>query len=204
MPDEDAVIAITAETPNMQDEINLVWKYLLPGMQKGKLEENARAASELKQKLSSLALPDLQAGKVPELAAEISGKTFTLAPNSKNLESLTFTFANNECTVTEKTGNESYDITFGSGTWKTGETKKPGPSLLEGAFTNTAFLYPARIAASYTWKEDNSLQLVLRYIENPHSEILVCRFDHNKLEADLMKSYDYGKNKITLSGTVKK
>ena len=32
MPDQNAVIAITAETTDMQDEINLVWKYLLPAI----------------------------------------------------------------------------------------------------------------------------------------------------------------------------
>ncbi len=40
MPDEDAVIAITAETPDMQEEINLVWQYLLPAMHDGKLPVN--------------------------------------------------------------------------------------------------------------------------------------------------------------------
>ena len=204
MPDQDAVIAINAETPNMQDEINLVWNYLLPGMQAGKLEENAQATADLKQKLSSLALSNLAGTKDPELAGEISGKTFTLAPNPKNLESLTFTFSDNECQVTEKTNKATYEITFGSGKWLPGTTNKPGPSLVERALTNTSFLYPAKIAASYTWKDNNTLELVLRYIESPHSETLFCRFDHNKLEADLLKSQDYGKQKITLTGTMNK
>jgi hypothetical protein len=204
MPDEDAVIAINAETPNMQDEINLVWNYLLPGMHTGKLEEDTQTTATLKQKLSSLALPDLPGSKDSELAGEISGKTFTLAPNSKNLESLTFSFSNNECMVTETTNKASYVITFGSGKWLTGTTNKPGPSLVERARTNTSFLYPAQIAASYTWKDNNTLELVLRYIESPHSETLICRFDHNKLEADLMKSQDYGKQKVTLTGILNK
>jgi hypothetical protein len=33
---------------------------------------------------------------------------------------------------------------------------------------------------------------------------MICRFDDNRLEADLLKSLDYGKQKITLTGTVKK
>ncbi len=123
MPDEDAVIAIHAETPNMQDEINLVWDYLLPGMQAGKLEENTQANADLKQKLSSLALPNLPDSNDSEMAGEISGKTFTLASNPRNLKSLTFTFLNNECQVTEITNKATYEITFGSGIWRTGETK---------------------------------------------------------------------------------
>jgi CubicO group peptidase (beta-lactamase class C family) len=203
MPDEDAVIAIHAETPDMQDEINLVWNYLLPGMKAGKLKENTRAAADLQQKLSSLALPGLAISQDPELAGQISGKSYTLAPNSKNIESLTFRFANNECQLTEVTNKSTNEITFGSGTWRIGETNRPGPTLLENALTNTTFLYPARIAASYTWKDKNTLQLVLRYIESPHSETLICRFDHNKLEAELMKSFNYGKQRIALTGILK-
>ena len=33
MPEKDAVVAITAETSDMQDEINLVWKFLLPAFE---------------------------------------------------------------------------------------------------------------------------------------------------------------------------
>jgi hypothetical protein len=204
MPDQDAVIAINAEVSDMQREINHVWNYLLPGMHDGKLEENTQAITNLKNKLSSLALPASGRSKDPELTVEISGKTFTLAPNPKNLESLSFTFSNNECRVTEKTAKEVYEITFASGEWRIGETNKPGPSLVENALINTSFLYPAKVAASYTWKDKNTLELVLRYIESPHSETMVCRFDHNKLEADLMKSLDFGKQKVTLSGTIKK
>ncbi len=37
MPDQDMVVAIQAETPNMQNEINLVWEYLLPAVKKNKI-----------------------------------------------------------------------------------------------------------------------------------------------------------------------
>ena len=57
MPDQDAVLAITAETANMQDEINLVWDYLLPAFKEGKLPADAVADKALKDKIQSLALP---------------------------------------------------------------------------------------------------------------------------------------------------
>ena len=42
-PGLDAVIAITEETPNMQDELNLVWDYLLPAFKKDKLPEDPKS-----------------------------------------------------------------------------------------------------------------------------------------------------------------
>lgn len=204
MPDEDAVIAMTAESPNMQDEINLVWKHLLPAMHDGKLEENSQSAEKLTQRLSSLALPPPVNSKNSELAAEISEKTFSIAPNSKNLESLSFRFSDKECQVTEIVNNTSYVIAFGSGTWRTGETNKPGPSLLGSARTMNDFLYPAKIASGFTWTDKNTLELVIRYIESPHSETLICRFDQTRIAVDIMSSLDDGKQKITLTGTLNK
>ena len=32
LPDQDAVIAVTAQLDNMQTEINLLWKYILPAL----------------------------------------------------------------------------------------------------------------------------------------------------------------------------
>ncbi len=41
MPDQDFALAITAETADMQEEINLVWKYLLPGFKDKALPADA-------------------------------------------------------------------------------------------------------------------------------------------------------------------
>src|ERR1700744_4333192 len=51
LPDEDAVIAIQAETSDMQDEINPVWQYLLPGMQGWAYKEDPDDDAKLKQQL---------------------------------------------------------------------------------------------------------------------------------------------------------
>ena len=65
MPDQDAVIAITSETPDMQAEFNLVWKYLFPAMQATALPADAKSAAALKQKLAALALPVPAKTKAP-------------------------------------------------------------------------------------------------------------------------------------------
>ncbi len=47
MPDQDAVLAVTAETADMQQEINLVWDNLLPAMHAEKLNADANATALL-------------------------------------------------------------------------------------------------------------------------------------------------------------
>lgn len=48
MPEQDAVVAITAATGDMQKELNLVWDYLLPAMKESPLPEHPEEAAKLK------------------------------------------------------------------------------------------------------------------------------------------------------------
>jgi CubicO group peptidase (beta-lactamase class C family) len=59
MPDQDAVVAITAQTGNMQGELNVIWDKLLPAFQNAALSEDAAAQEKLKQAVANLvAHPD--------------------------------------------------------------------------------------------------------------------------------------------------
>ncbi|MEJ7677939.1 MAG: serine hydrolase [Segetibacter sp.] len=80
IPEQDAVIAITSETTDMQGELNLIWKILLPAMQKGKLPANTSADEMLKKKLAALALPVKKDAIAPSLTKP---KTFVMEPNAQ-------------------------------------------------------------------------------------------------------------------------
>lgn len=185
MPDQDAVIAITSETSDMQNEINLVWDYLLPAIKTDKLPENSALAETLKQKLSSLALSLPEPGNVSTISSKISGKTYLLEPNEKHVETMKFLFTGNTCTVSMKIDSILFDFSLGTGNWITGETTLPGPDLLLTAKAHFVGLPPARVAGSFGWKDDNTLELILRYIESPHTETITCRFEKNMLALGL-------------------
>jgi CubicO group peptidase (beta-lactamase class C family) len=57
LPEQDAVIAITANTRDMQAELNVVWDELLPAFQPTPLPENADEHTKLKATLANLAVP---------------------------------------------------------------------------------------------------------------------------------------------------
>jgi len=64
MPEQDAVVAITAKTGDMQAELNVVWDKLLPAMQDKPLAENAAEQEKLKTILAGLEVrPAPAAGK---------------------------------------------------------------------------------------------------------------------------------------------
>lgn len=58
LPEQDAVIAITADTRDMQAELNVVWDKLLPAFQAHALPANAEEERLLKTTLANLTVPE--------------------------------------------------------------------------------------------------------------------------------------------------
>ncbi len=58
LPEQDAVVVITADTKDMQAELNIVWEKLLAVFQKDALPANADDEAKLKRTLSTLAVRD--------------------------------------------------------------------------------------------------------------------------------------------------
>ncbi|HTR27795.1 MAG TPA: serine hydrolase [Puia sp.] len=199
LPDEDAVIAIQAETPDMQEEINLVWKYLLPAMHAGSLPADPDADARLKKQLASLALaPAKSAGAGKDL---FSGRSFTLEANTKKMKAVSFKRDGDNIVLTIQGDTATYPIGFGNGRWNIGYTTRSGPNLLTGAVHHDVGLPAFRYAGSYRWVDDHTLKLVLRYIESPHTETMICHTDANNLTIEDRNSYQYGKGMITILGT---
>jgi len=197
MPEQDAVLAITAETPDMQEELNLVWQYLLPAFKPNKLPTDPSAEELLHEKIESLAMP-LPQKNTRSVPSGVSGKTFTASSNALHLQSLSFDFSGDVCKVKFRTDTATYQIEFGDGKWKPAETNMPGPSLNAALIENNSIIYPARIMAAYSWKDANTLQLVLRYIESPHTATFTCSFHDNKVTMEANRSFDYGKMKTVV------
>jgi hypothetical protein len=196
-PDQDAVIAITCETADMQGELNLVWQYLLPAMHQQKLPANKVADKALEQKLTNLALPPL---KNEVNAPQIKDQDFNIQPNPLGIKHIAIKAENGKYILTLKKDTGMYTFSFGNGQWLPGETDMQGPSLLEKAKEDFTFLKPYKIDGSCGWQDEHTLQLKLRYIESPHTEIITCHFTGNKLAATFERSFEYGHNKTELTG----
>ncbi len=201
-PGQDAVIAVTAETPDMQGEINLIWENLLPAMETQSLPENSSLSTTLKQRLSSLALPLPALGKSSAVVSQVSGKTFTFEPNDKHLKSINIQFKDNTCNLSMMMDSANYSFSAGSGQWLPGTTSLVGPNLLLQAKAHYVGLPPAKVAASYGWKDDYTLVMVLRYIESPHTETITCIFDKTKVSVGFRYSNDPNNIKPDLQGSL--
>jgi CubicO group peptidase (beta-lactamase class C family) len=204
MPDQDAVIAINSETSNMQDELNLVWKYLLPAMGKDQLPADSVNQKALSEKLKQLkVIIPVKTAPRPDIAS-IDEKSFALAANPAGFENMRFAFDSTGCRVSITLKGKIYDLLFSDDRWSSGETTKPAPNLVERAKENRSMLVPAKYAGHCDWKDGNTLELLLKYVESPHSEKWNCRFTGKKVDVTYERSMDNGKNIVQINGEVQK
>jgi hypothetical protein len=201
MPDQDAVIAITSEAFDMQDELNAIWKFLLPAMKKKKLPANDSLVQQMKLQLQSLSLPIPGNSNSSDLVSSIEGKHYAMQSNDRNVRDVSFHFENDLCTINIKTDTATHSITFGPRRWQAGETTRKGPYLVSKAQNNLNGLPPFKVVGEYNWRDENKLELILRYIESPHTETIVCHFDENKLRIEFRNSF--APQPVTISGEAK-
>ncbi len=188
MPDQDAVIAITSESNNMQSQLDLVWEHLLPAMKEKPLPAARPSQARLQQTLSSLALTPLKGQASSLTASRVSRQTFKLQENELGLQSASFAFRDEGCLFTLRGAQGEYPIACGIEKWQRGETALPGtpPRLVSGGAPRSGT--PSKVAASGTWKDDNTFEMLWRYYETPHHDTVTCRFDGDKVTIAFMNS----------------
>lgn len=197
MPDQDAVIAITSETPDMQGQINLVWEHLLPAMQNKTLPADKKTLGMLKSKLSALEVP---IKKSSASRSSITKTRYRMDENPLHLQYIELNGIGKDVQATFHTDSARYSYVFGNGAWKNGETEKVGPSLLAAALTDMPAKKPFLVSGYYYRPDESSLRCVLQYIQSPHSQRWSFRMNGDKLEAQLSNSNAPG-DVLTLTGT---
>ncbi len=188
LPEQDAVIAMTGESSNMQGELDLVWEHLLPAMTDKPLPPAPAAAAQLRNTLSSLALALPKAQRGSSTAARVSGKTFQVGANDLGISSATIAFQNNGFRFTVRDAQGEQSISGGIETWQRDECSLPGtpPRLIAGGMPKRGT--KSKVVASGTWKNENTFEITLRYYETPHHDTVTCRFEGEKLQVTFLSS----------------
>ncbi|MCF7786174.1 MAG: beta-lactamase family protein [Prosthecobacter sp.] len=175
LPEQDAVIVMTSENKNMQGQLDLVWKHLLPAM-----DAKEPQAADL-SRLKTLILAPQQGSKTSPAA---TSRKFKLEANGLGLTTAAFVFDGNACVFTA----DYHTVTCGLESWKRCEAAFPGtpPRLISGGKPKQPA--PSKIAASAAWTDDNTLVMQWRYYETPHSDTVTCQFDGDNVTISFLNS----------------
>ncbi len=185
MPNDDAVVAITAESANLPGILDAVWQHVLPALRGEGLTGSNPIA--LRQKLASLAVPVQPGQPTSTLAAQVSGKSYAVADNALGVTACTFGFGpkTGEIKLRDATGERR--VTGGLGRWVDGKTTLPFGPLKIRAEQEDA-LTSRRVAASGAWTDPNTFVMTWRFIETAHYDTLTCRFDGPSVQLQFRSS----------------
>ncbi len=180
MPEQEAVLAITAGTGDLQGVLNVAWKHLLPAMQSAPLPEDNAAQAKLRDRLASLVLSTPQGQSHSPTEARVTGKTYRFEANDQKIEALTFDFGKDACVIRiHDQYGEHRIVCGGEGEWQQGEATLNGPE-------------PKPVAATGAWTDENTFVIKLCFYRTPFCPILTCGFEGDQLRLDYCMNVSFG------------
>ncbi len=189
MPEQDAVLAITSGSDDMQGIMNVAWEYLLPAMEEAPLPPNEEGVNQMNQKLKALAISNIKGDKNSPLASEVSGLTYIMEPNKRSIKSISFNFDSSPIQIKISTDTDEYSLSAGYQVVELGLL--PSPPLVS-----------QKVAVSGAWEDANTYTAHFIYYETPQSTKMTFRFKGNKLNWDMENKASFGpKNLPPLVGT---
>jgi len=186
MPKQDAVVAITSGTRDMQAVMNLIWDKLLPAMQPTPLPADVESDRRLKDELAGLTLHQPQGAATSAMAAQASGRTYLFPANAQNIDALTMEFKGNDATLVMRSLGQEYRIACGSGVWK-----RQRLAFNAGVDSWVAAPVEQPVAASGAWTTDDTYTIKIAYYETPLAITFTCRFAGDRV---LLLNVEYSVN----------
>ncbi|WP_282702371.1 serine hydrolase domain-containing protein [Streptomyces sp. CC219B] len=160
LPEQDAVIATTAATVEMQKVLDLVWEHLLPAFRPGPLSGAEQADAALAERLAGLALPPAAGKPAPPERTE-DWSAVVLTPDDSSPARL-----RGETSVEVATGADGALLTLVEDGHRL-ELRLPrdGWSVAEE---------PVPTAVSGGWTDAGTLEAEVVFLETPHRLAVTC------------------------------
>jgi CubicO group peptidase (beta-lactamase class C family) len=202
MPEQDAVLAVTSESWDMQQSMTTMWENLLPAMQSASLAENQTEWTALKNDLQNLSLPVVKGSPLPAASSKYNDKKISLDNNDFGATEMRFKFSKDNCKWIIKTSKGEASLKFGWENWLLNKDSMLYPFPVSGRIH-----VPSKIGGTATWLNENTLQLNARFVEAIHGDKITCSFEEGKLSVSFLNSVSENtktnpEDRKELSGTI--
>lgn len=189
MPDKDAVLAITSESPDMQIVLERVWAHILPALKDDDRLSQGAAATELAETLVSLRLETHAPTAVPATRPSRLSQTFVLEPNMTGLRSIRLEADGDSYCLRVQDEFEEHAVHCGLGEWIQNESRMPLllPTMMQLGHFGT-YATPIPLAASAAWTAADTLTLTWQYLEAPHRSTMTCLLGPEGVSLELAHS----------------
>lgn len=173
LPDLNAVVVLTSNVRSIQQELDLVWRHLLPAFTEGALPADPAGNARLREQLAGLAIAPARHTAAAVLAgAGAAPVHFTLDENPLGIRSVAVAFAGDRCVVALGMGGEERVVEAGLGGWRridlpaaslTASPPAGGPRR-DGNGAGIESLTAA--AATCGMQDEDTLELTVRFLED--------------------------------------
>ena len=126
LPEHDAVLAITSQTPDMQSVLDLVWRHLLPALDR---PGSVAADEALAARLAALTLPPVTGG---DLVAEPVTLTAAVGNDQPSVRELRITDDPAGFHVTLVEGDDVLEVAVGAGEWTVTDVLAASGAVVDG------------------------------------------------------------------------
>jgi len=189
MPEQDAVVAITSGTKDMQAVLNVIWDKLVPALQPQALPLNAAAAQQLKDKLAHLEVRTAHGSATSSLTGKVLNRKYVFPANDQKIESLALSSADSAKTLMLKARIDGKDLTLRCGyhEWKKGQAP---------LFAGRLAQFPDEpTAGTFAWSADDTCVIKLCAYETPYHTTLTVKFDSDQITLDSETNVAFGPTK---------
>ena len=187
LPKENAVVAITSETGNMQGILDAVWNHILPALRGTGLPSEKIKQAALAQKLATLTLLPAATQAATSVASQISGKTYAITDNTLHVKDASLTFGKDGCIFKLQDDKGSHQVLCGVNRWVDSTTTFAvaplmlTPTVVPGGETR-------KVAGSGSWQDANTFVMIWRFIETAHYDLVTCRFSSEGVQVEFQSS----------------
>ncbi|MFD2934327.1 serine hydrolase domain-containing protein [Spirosoma flavum] len=187
LPKEDAVVAITSESGNMQGILDAVWNHILPALRGTGLPSEKIKQAALTQKLTTLALAPTVTQSASSVSSQISGKTYAIADNPLHVKDVSLTFGKDGGIFKLQDDQGDHQVLCGVSRWRDSTT-----TFSVAPLTLTPTVVPGgntrKVAGSGSWQDPNTFVMVWRFIETAHYDTVTCRFGQDGVQVEFQSS----------------
>jgi CubicO group peptidase (beta-lactamase class C family) len=190
MPDQDAVVAITSGTGDMQAVLNLLWDKLLPACGPRKLRADRAAQARLLEVSRALEVPGPKGSPTSATAAKVLGRRYEFPANDQKIERFALQpgAGGTGLVATLRVNGAEVILPAGYGQWQLGRT--PFPAGLLAQFPDEP------VAGKYGWVTADTLELKACAYETPFHVTLRLRFDGDRVTLEREANVAFGPSKF--------
>lgn len=179
MPEQDAVVAITSGSDDLQGILNVVWEELLPAMKESALPPDEAGREKLNEKLEQLSISYVEGDESSAPVPQVSGKAYLMDSNELSVKSVSFNFEADPSEITLVTEQGEHTLKAGCGKREKGNLPSP-------------FVLSDKVAIDGAWTAPDTYTVNVIYYETPESVKFVFKFEGDRLLWETERKASFG------------